>query len=72
MSITAYAQEICSVLDELELPRAVVNTQLDTFAAWILHFLSLLKVPEEDIKTWQQVRLFILKEAASSLVMGSG
>jgi signal transduction histidine kinase len=51
MSITAYAQQICSFLDELALPRAVVNTQFDRFVAWNPHFLSTLKVREEDIKT---------------------
>jgi signal transduction histidine kinase len=51
MSIISYAQQICSVLDELALPRALVNSQLDRFVAWNPHFLNVLNIREEEIGT---------------------
>jgi hypothetical protein len=72
MSIISYAQQVCSVLDELALPRALVNSQLDRFVAWNPHFLNVLNIRAEEISTWQQARLFISKEAASSSVIDSG
>jgi signal transduction histidine kinase len=51
MSINAYAEQICSVLDELALPRAFVHSQLDRFVAWNSQFLNALNIPEDEIKS---------------------
>lgn len=52
MSIIAYAEQICSVLDELALPRVFVHSQLDRFVAWNSQFLNALNIREDEIKSF--------------------
>ena len=46
-----YAEQVCSLLDELALPRAFVHSQLDRFVAWNSHFLNALNIHEDEIKS---------------------
>jgi signal transduction histidine kinase len=46
-----YAEQVCSLLDELALPRAFVHSQIDRFVACNSHFLNALNIHEDEIKS---------------------
>jgi signal transduction histidine kinase len=51
MHMIPYAEQVCSLLDELALPRAFFHSQLDRFVAWNSHFLNALNIHDGEIES---------------------
>src|SRR5260221_8278111 len=67
METNQHMHSICSALDELALPRAFLERELDKFVAWNSRFLKALSISEEELRAINASEILSVQEEGTEI-----
>ncbi|HXO95675.1 MAG TPA: hypothetical protein VN857_03760 [Chthoniobacterales bacterium] len=67
METNQHMYSICSTLDELALPRAFLERELDKFVAWNSRFLKALSISEEELRAINASEILSIQEEGTEM-----